>query len=480
MKRIVLFTCAAVLTAACGPKYSWEADLHERLLTDFNKSEAEIKEYIARYIPDVSDGMLRSWEDAKALEYMVIDGEKRYFRNAGPNLFRVDPRCAAIKDSVDALNSTPDKGSLSGTSIVGHAAIDAVNDPAIIAEVRSGGGASPLAQPFHARMTFTLTVEADAVPAGETIRCWLPYPRTDLPYQTGVRLIGTSEDEYVLSQEHQEDCVHSTLYMERKAVAGEPTVFSEQFELTTWGRYFDLSPQKVQPYQGGMDSGEYAFYTGEQAPHTVFSPRLRALADSLTAGIDNPYGQVRAIYTWIDKIPWASAREYSTLSNIPEYVLDNGHGDCGQVTLLLIALCRIKGIPAEFESGLMTHSQDTWNLHDWARVYFEGVGWVPVDQSFGIQSFTMPADGGTGGLSQEAERATPTYAEGEDPCTYFYLGGLDSHRLYVNKGWGGKLYPEKAYPRSETVDFQRGEVEWRGGNLYFPKWDYHLDIEELD
>ncbi|MCB9071573.1 MAG: hypothetical protein H6543_03860 [Prevotellaceae bacterium] len=28
-------------------------------------------------------------------------------------------------------------------------------------------------------MTFSVTVKADAVPANELIRCWLPYPRTD-------------------------------------------------------------------------------------------------------------------------------------------------------------------------------------------------------------------------------------------------------------------------------------------------------------
>lgn len=33
-----------------------------------------------------------------------------------------------------------------------------------------------------------------------------------------------------------------------------------------------------------------------------------------------------------------------------------------------------------------------WNLHDWAEVYFEGVGWVPVDQSFGIPAFARNAD----------------------------------------------------------------------------------------
>ena len=97
------------------------------------------------------------------------------------------------------------------------------------------------------------------------------------------------------------------------------------------------------------------------------------------------------------------------------------------------------------------------NLHEWAEVYFEGVGWVPADQSFGIPAFARNAD--------------------EE---YFFLGGIDSWRMIVNTDYGMPLQPEKQYPRSETVDFQRGEVEWEGGNLYFPQWDYHMDIDYLN
>lgn len=33
--------------------------------------------------------------------------------------------------------------------------------------------------------------------------------------------------------------------------------------------------------------------------------------------------------------------------------------------------------------------------------------------------------------------------------------------------------------RSDPLDFQRGEVEWKGGNLYYDKWDYEMQIEYL-
>src|SRR3546814_2225177 len=60
---------------------------------------------------------------------------------------------------------------------------------------------------------------------------------------------------------------------------------------------------------------------------------------------------------------------------------------------------------------------------------------------------------------------------------WFYLGGLDAYRIAFNDGWGTPFQPAKQHFRSETVDSQRGEVEWRGGNLYFDQWDYGFKAE---
>ena len=301
------------------------------------------------------------------------------------------------------------------------------------------------------RVTYTLTVHPDAVPAGETLRCWLPFPRNDIRRQTGVRLLSTSEDHYIQSPSAYD---HSTIYMERKAEAGKPTVFSETFEFTTHGAWFGLTPDMVKPYD--TTTARYRKYTANRREHIIVTPRIQHLADSITRGITNPLLQARALYTYVDEhFPWASAREYSTIPNIPEYVLDNGHGDCGQVTLLFLTLCRAKGIPGHFESGFMVHPHET-NLHDWCEIYFEGIGWVPVDQSFGRVPWAK-----------------------DDATRYFYLGGIDSYRLVVNSDYGMPLYPAKRYPRSETVDFQRGEVEWQGGNLYFNQWSWNIKVEYL-
>lgn len=443
MKTLLYSAVMLVILSACTAKvsdkaYSWEDDLRHRLLVDFCLTQAQVKDYIRKYIPDVTDEQMRKWEDDKSLEYMVLDGEKRYFRNAGPNLFRLDSLCRDIKLAKE------------GKVVSGSEKVNKENLPEIISSVKESG--QSLGAPKRMRVTYTLTVDTNAVPAGEIVRCWLPYPRADIKRQQGVKLISTSEPEYLLSPE---TCAHSTLYMEKRATLDEPTVFSETFEYTSYGEWHNLKPEEVQPYD--TTTALYKEYTAEREKHIIFSPRLRELASKLTEGENNPYLKAQCIFRWIDAhFPWASAREYSTIDNIPEYVLDNRHGDCGQVTLLFVTLCRICGIPAHFQSGFMMHP-NAWNLHDWAEVYFEGVGWVPVDQSFGI----------------------PTFAENQDE-TLFFLGGIDSWRMIVNSDYGMPLVPAKKYPRSETVDFQRGEVEWDGGNLYFPQWDYTMDIEYLN
>jgi len=462
MKKTILFHISIFLLLlqmipSCQGKYSWERDLQYRISVDFSKTRSEVTDYIRQYIPDVTEEQIDAWTESGKLEAMQIDSRTMYFKNAAPNLFRIDPQCKALKDAAEGNPPyVPDK--------------DDLDDMENLPEILLSG--QKISSPKRMRIKYTLTVKADAVPEGEMIRCWLPYPRTDVERQKDVKFISagaraddlntfsTSDKFSDLIHFSDPSCKHSTLYMEMHTIKGKPTVFTEEFEYTSYGEHFSDLENLVKPYD--KDSDLYREFTAEREKHIIFTPEIRRIADSLTNGITNPYLQAKAIFTWIsDNFPWASAREYSTMENIPMYVLENGHGDCGMKTLLLLTMCRYKGIPAHFQSGFMMHP-GAWNLHDWGELYFEGAGWVPVDQSFGI----------------------PGYAEGEylqkyPGSKYFFLGGIDSWRMVVNQDYGMDLDPRKTYPRSETVDFQRGEVEWRGGNLYFPEWSYDMDIEYL-
>ena len=159
----------------------------------------------------------------------------------------------------------------------------------------------------------------------------------------------------------------------------------------------------------------------------------------------------------MDRIPWAGAREYSTISNISDYALKAGHADCGQQTLLLMALLRLNGIPARWQSGWV-YSDDAVgydNMHDWGWLYLAPYGWVPMDVTTGQLASDDPA------------------------LRWFYLGGLDAYRIAFNDDYSRDFVPAKQHFRSETVDSQRGEAEWRGGNLYFDQWDYRFEWQML-
>jgi hypothetical protein len=111
-------------------------------------------------------------------------------------------------------------------------------------------------------------------------------------------------------------------------------------------------------------------------------------------------------------------------------------------------MARYAGVPARWQSGWMLHPNSV-NMHDWLEVYYEGIGWVPTDQSFGRGRYNV--------------------IDNDDEYN-FYTKGLDAYRWIVNSDYSGEFSPAKKFIRSETVDFQRGEVEWEGGNLYFDKW----------
>ncbi|WP_298649679.1 transglutaminase-like domain-containing protein [uncultured Proteiniphilum sp.] len=409
-------------------------DSLHRVKLDFNKTKDEIIDWIEKnrlFTP--SDSLMDSWERSKTLEFRIIDGEKRYFRNAAPNIFRVDASARELTKILAPGSDTPRDSLL----------INAFNH-----KTESEIKGKYLLPKKTMRARYTLMVNADVVPDGEILKAWLPFPRKDVSRQTDVKLLATSPSDYILSDDKT---AHTSLYMEQKAVGGKPTVFWIDFGFTSRGEWFDLSEIEAAPYD--KSSIVFQTYTAEQKPHIRFSENIRNLTDSVTRNARTPVEILQAVYRYIAAgFPWASALEYSTIANIPEYVVENRKGDCGQVTLLMMTMLRYKGIPARWQSGWMTHPGEV-NLHDWAEVYFEGTGWIPVDISFG-----------RGG-------AVPI-----QPGQEFFMSGIDSYRLYINSGFSGEFYPGKKYPRSETVDFQRGEVESGQWNLYFDRWKYKMEL----
>ncbi len=403
----------------------------DRTRLDFSKSEEQVRAQLSKYYPTLSDSLMSQWENSGHLEMRRIDGAKKYFKYAVSNLFRLDSVAAKVRQGQTGILVDPlDSIRMENTSEIINAALPA--------------------KPVASRtitIEYTITIAADAVPAGEEISCWMPFPKESHPRQKNVTLIAANTPKSIRSSP---DCIHSSLFAVKTAVAGIPTQFSYQASFEISGQWFDVSDsdsgnaKKISPAA--------AIFTREELPHIAFTEPIRQLADSLSRMETNPVDIIRSFYYWIDQnIPWASALEYSTFDCIPDYVLNQRHGDCGMKTFLLMSMARYKGIPARWQSGWMLHPGEE-NLHDWCEIWFAGKGWVPVDMSFGLQRTDNI-------LLKE-----------------FYLSGIDSYRMIVNDGFAGEMDPPVKFLRSEPFDFQRGEIEYSKGNLYFNQWDYHLNV----
>jgi len=412
--------------------YIQKKDSLYKLRSDFRRTKDEMITYVERYYGDSALVKVNGWIKDGTLEYRVIDGDTLFFRNAAPNVFRVD------KEAI-ARASVGDDGGRSQDSVLN------ANLPEILA-----APSGQIAAPKKMKVRHHITVKADAVPAGDTLRVWIPMPRPDVPRQTDVQLLGSSDSVTVSPLEYG----HYSAYMERVAEAGKPTEFYVDYQYTCWGQHFDLEGVEIAPYD--TTSAVYKQYTAVRAPHLLQSESMRQLAAEIVGDETHPYLKLRKIFDYVKQYPWASALNYSIIDDIPQYVLDNKKGDCGQVALLLINLARAAGIPARWQSGLMMHP-GAWNMHDWAEVYYEGIGWTPVDVSFG-RNQTLTNEGGA----------------------QFFDSGIDSYRMVANSDYSCGFYPPKKYPASDTVDFQAGEVETSDGNLFYDKWSWGLDIDYLD
>lgn len=400
-----------------------------RIRADFNMTPEQGAALIRERLPQVTAEQIDAWKAARKLEVMNIDGTEWWFRKSVRNLW-------LLADEFDAEHRADRAESVKHLRRMYLEAMRTAPDSNGVRDRRK----------FTVR--FTLDVNADAVPAGEVIRAWMPLPYANLR-QSDIRYLGGNREATMSSGSK-----HHTVYMEAVAAKGQPTRFEYEFSYVVGERH--LAQQDLllmlEPYD--TDSELYRTYTAQQLPHVIINDDTRALARDIVGDETNPVLQAKLLFEWIsEKLPWAGAREYSTIACMPAYVLLNHHGDCGQVALLYISLCRSLGIPARWESGWVVEPGDE-GWHDWTETYFEGIGWVPTDPSYGRSTVGTPLND-------------------------YYAAGIDLYRMASNEAVGDRLDPPKTYIRSETVDFQPGEVEWRGGNLYYDKWHSSLKVVDV-
>lgn len=95
-----------------------------------------------------------------------------------------------------------------------------------------------------------------------------------------------------------------------------------------------LIPEKV--------DRQTSIYLGHSPGIEARNPKIKKLAEEITAGHEGAWAQVRAIYDWVrEKVEYVEGPFKGALA-----ALRNEKGDCEEISSLFIAICRAHGVPA--------------------------------------------------------------------------------------------------------------------------------------
>ena len=263
------------------------------------------------------------------------------------------------------------------------------------------------------------------------VRAWLALPAA-CPSQSNITL-----DRFTETPGHiaAEDAPQRTVCWE--ADLTENRTFGAEYSYRETAVYAD-------PLSFTPDAEQPEFYTGEEAPHIVFTPYLRALAAQLTEGITSPAEKAKRIYDYVTlNVRYHFQPSYFVHESIAENCARSRRGDCGIMALTFITLCRLVGIPARWQSGLSV-SPTGVGCHDWAMFYIAPKGWMYADCSYGASM---------------ARR-------GDEVLRRHYFGSLDTGRMVANSAFEAPFDPPMLGFRSDPYDNQSGEMEADGVGLY--------------
>jgi transglutaminase-like putative cysteine protease len=422
-------------------RFQFELDRLRRIRLDYPLTADALFGSLQKSIPNLTLSEFQSWIDEGRFDGRIINDTLRFMYASRSNLFWRYPQLNSRKArpphwknySMRIWNTT-----------------DAIMRAA---EEQN----TPLVLPKRFNVKMTVSAEPGAAPPGDTIRAWLPLPRA-YPHQRDFRLLSSSSRPVTLSDEQS---LIRSIHLEQIATKDEETVFEVEYEYTAYGISHRMDPDSIRPY--ATDDPLVVRYTSE-GPHVVFTDRIQEVSKRIVADERNPLLKARRIYDWMtENFHYSYAIEYSTIRNIGDYCLTHRYGDCGQLALLFITLCRYNGVPARWQSGWWTFPGSK-TIHDWTEIYLEPYGWVPVDPDLGMEVIRYH------GLLSWEQRSR---------LREFYFGGLDQYRIAANADHSQTLSPPKQSMRSDNVDFQRGELECGAQNIYFDRYSYRLRIDEV-
>ena len=388
-----------------------ERECLSRMPSQYPYTRAEAIAAIREKVPSFEEAEFDRIETEGGIDFLYIHGEPHYFAEVVAGVLRWD-RSLLARAGEDTGGARP------------------ILDEAI-AQMQQHGELA-----YEIRMCVEYRINDEAFVPGERYKVHLPVPKP-CAQQSNIRIIAEEDGKLAPEGTHQR-----TVYYERTMQENKP--FCVEYTYESRVRYIDLLARphtlsRVYPHVAPPALRDLS----ELPPHIRFTPLLRKLAAQVRGDMDDALLVARAAYDFVtQKVTYSFLRDYVLIDHMSEYMALGLRGDCGAQALLFMALCRLNGISARWQSGTCASPEST-GAHDWCQFFVEPYGWLFCDVSFG-------------GSAWQA---------GQIARWNFYFGNLDPFRMVANDQYMGDFTPAFLPLRQDPFDNQSGECELMGRAL---------------
>ena len=251
-----------------------QKEIMRRLPGEYCWTEAEAIARMQERVKGFTAEEFRALDWEGRMDWRFVEGEKRYQERFAETLLATHADLAARKKTPDAPNNKNEER---------HRLCEKM--------MQEGSASADITLRTSIRMSdeaFAAALEKARAEGRDTVhvRAWLALPAA-CPSQSHITLDAFTETPGHIAAE---DAPQRTVYWE--ADLAENRTFGAEYSYRETAVYAD-------PLSFTPDPKQPDFYTGEEAPHIVFTPYLRALAAQLTEGVTSPAEKAKRIYDYV-------------------------------------------------------------------------------------------------------------------------------------------------------------------------------------
>lgn len=152
------------------------------------------------------------------------------------------------------------------------------------------------------------------------------------------------------------------------------------------------------------------------------------LAKEIVGKEKNPYNKAKKIYNYMLS-NYSLVKHPQSSEILPIDLIINKTGDAYDFAYIFTALCRVVGVPCIFNAGVLIDANQNSKSHWWNEIYFEKIGWIPVDIAIASGLDFLP-------YRNQSHNAD------------YYFGNLDSQHVVFSRGYNNL---KSANSNSKTV-----------------------------